>query len=69
MVGVFLLAAGTFIIALGGTITGATGLRNHDYLYLTMAVGVILMFVGYLQTIRSTPAPQQSAAQTAPGRS
>lgn len=58
MVGVFLLAAGTFIVALGGTITGATGLRNHDYLYASMALGVVVMFVGYLQTIRPEPVAQ-----------
>jgi hypothetical protein len=59
MVGVLLLAVGTFLIALGGTITGVTGLKNHDYLYITMAAGSILMFVGYLQTIR----PEASLAQ------
>jgi hypothetical protein len=68
MVGVLLLAAGTFLIALGGTITGITGLRNHDYLYLSMAAGVVLMFVGYLQTIRPTPAPQGKVTQPAPDR-
>jgi hypothetical protein len=68
MIGVLLLAAGTFTIALGGTITGITGLKNHDYLYLSMAVGVVLMFVGYLQTIRPTPATQGNRAQAAPGR-
>src|SRR5688572_15741045 len=52
MIGVFLLAGGTLFIALGGTITGATGLRNHDYLYITMAIGILIMFAGYLQTIR-----------------
>ena len=67
MIGVLLLAAGTFSIALGGTITGITGLKNHDYLYLSMAIGVILMFIGYLQTIRPTPSPQGNRAQTAPG--
>ncbi len=59
MIGVFLLAAGTFIIALGGTITGLTGLRNHDYLYITMVVGLIFMFGGYLQTVRPQPVPQE----------
>ncbi|MDQ6693805.1 MAG: hypothetical protein M3014_05205 [Chloroflexota bacterium] len=65
MIGVLLLAAGTFIVALGGTITGATGLTNHDYLYLSMAVGVVVMFAGYLQTIRPTvPVPSTSAVAT-----
>lgn len=58
MVGVFLLAGGTLFVALGGTITGATGLRNHDYLYITMVVGILIMFAGYLQTIRPEPAVQ-----------
>jgi hypothetical protein len=60
MVGVLLLAGGTLLIALGGTITGLTGLKNHDYLYITMAAGSIVMFVGYLQTIR----PEASLTQT-----
>lgn len=67
MVGVFLLAAGTFIVALGGTITGLTGLSNHDYLYLSMAVGVVVMFAGYLQTIRPSQVPQGAVAQRATG--
>jgi hypothetical protein len=59
MIGVLLLAGGTLLIALGGTITGVTGLKNHDYLYITMAAGSIIMFAGYLQTIR----PEASLAQ------
>jgi hypothetical protein len=66
MVGVFLLAAGTFVIALGGTITGISGLHNHDYLYLTMAPGIVLMFVGYLQTIRPSPVTHGKVTQPAP---
>jgi hypothetical protein len=79
MIGVFLLALGTIVVALGGTITGATGLHNHDYLYIAMVVGVVIMFVGYLQTIRpdlstiraNTPAPEngklpQPAQRTIP---
>ncbi len=38
MIGVFLLALGTIIVALGGTITGATGLSNHDYLYYALGI-------------------------------
>jgi hypothetical protein len=65
MIGVFLLAAGTFVVAFGGTLKG---LFNNDHLlYPTMAVGVVMMFVGYLQTIRPTPSPQ-SVTQTVPGR-
>jgi len=69
MIGVFLLAGGTFIIALGGTITGLTGLRNHDYLYITMVVGLIVMFVGYLQTVRPTVAAQNRVFEPAPEHS
>lgn len=50
MIGVFLLAIGTFLVAIGGTIKGA--LLNDDYLYPTMVIGVLVMFVGYLQTVR-----------------
>ncbi|HST03699.1 MAG TPA: hypothetical protein VLQ48_03080 [Chloroflexia bacterium] len=55
MVGLILLAVGTFTVAFGGTVKGL--LHNDDYLYPTMALGVILMFLGYLQTIR-VPATQ-----------
>ncbi len=55
MIGVFLLALGTIVVALGGTVTGLTGLHNHDYLYIAMAVGAVIMFAGYLQTIRPDP--------------
>jgi hypothetical protein len=55
MIGLILLAVGTFTVAFGGTVKGL--LHNDDYLYPTMALGVILMFLGYLQTIR-VPATQ-----------
>ena len=64
MIGVFLLAAGTFIVAFGGTLKGL--MNNDDYLYPTMAVGVVIMFVGYLETIRTVPATQSKVAQPAP---
>ena len=50
MVGLILLALGTFTVAFGGTLKGL--LHNDDYLYPTMAIGVVIMFLGYLQTIR-----------------
>jgi len=69
MIGVLLIAAGTFIVALGGTLVGITG--NPDFNYIPMTIGVIVMFVGYLQTIRvSLPQPQiaeQRAAATGTG--
>lgn len=69
MIGVFLLAAGTFLVALGGTITGLTGLKNYDYLYLSMAIGVVVMFVGYLQTIRpGATRPIEAPTPAAEGR-
>jgi hypothetical protein len=50
MIGLILLAIGTFTVAFGGTVKGL--LHNDDYLYPTMAIGVVIMFMGYLQTIR-----------------
>ncbi len=66
MIGVFLLALGTIIVALGGTITGATGLSNHDYLYIAMSVGAVIMFAGYLQTIRPEPSPNRATVAPTP---
>lgn len=67
MIGVFLLAAGTFMIAAGGTLKGA--FHNDHFLYPTMALGVIAMFVGYLQTIRPNPVTQPAAPQPAQNQS
>ncbi|MEO8286758.1 MAG: hypothetical protein ABI670_10030 [Chloroflexota bacterium] len=68
MIGVFLIAAGTLIVALGGTILGLTGLKNPEYHYVGMVVGVIVMFVGYLQSIRVTlPQAQVAERVTATG--
>lgn len=57
MIGVFLLAIGTFLVAIGGTVKGA--LMNDDYLYPTMVLGVLVMFIGYLQTVRPSPVPAE----------
>ncbi len=69
MIGVLLIAAGTFIVAIGGTLVGITG--NPDFNYIPMAIGVVVMFVGYLQSIRvSLPQAQiadQRAAATSTG--
>lgn len=67
MIGVFLLALGTIIVALGGTVTGATGLTNHDYLYIAMSVGAVIMFAGYLQTIRPEPSLNRAPASVTEG--
>lgn len=58
MIGCVLLAVGTLIVALGGVLAG--WLNQHAWLYPPMAVGVAVMFVGYLQTTRSA-APQPAA--------
>ena len=59
MVGVLLIALGVTITAVGGSILGLTGLTNPEYHYVGMLVGVVIMFVGYLQSIRvSLPKPQ-----------
>jgi hypothetical protein len=62
MIGVFLIAAGTLIVASGGTLLGLTGLNNPEYHYIAMFVGVIVMFVGYLESIRVV-APQPQLAE------
>jgi hypothetical protein len=58
MVGCVLLAIGTLVVAAGGTLAGPFG--AHAWLYPPMAVGVAIMFVGYLETTR---APVPSAAK------
>jgi hypothetical protein len=55
MIGCLLLAAGTIVVATGGVLAGWLG--QHAWLYPPMAVGVAIMFVGYLQTTRA-PAPK-----------
>ena len=55
MIGCILLAVGTIVVAIGGVLAGWLG--QHAWLYPPMAVGVAIMFVGYLQTTR-VPAPK-----------
>lgn len=64
MIGVFLIAFGTFVVGLGGTIKGA--LHNDDYLYSSMVIGLIIMFAGYLQTVRPAVVPQGRVLEPAP---
>lgn len=54
MIGCILIAAGTFIVASGGTLTG---LGHREYLYISMAIGIVVIFVGVLQTRRSDQEP------------
>lgn len=60
MIGVFLLAAGTLIVAMGGTLKGA--FLSDDLFYPTMVLGVLVMFFGYLQTVRPAQAPASVSA-------
>ncbi len=54
MMGCVLLAVGTLVVAFGGTL--ARVFDAHAWLYPPMAIGVAIMFIGYLETTR-TPAP------------
>jgi len=61
MIGCVLLALGTIVVAMGGVLAG--WLNQHAWLYPPMAVGVAIMFVGYLQTTRVT-APKPAVQPT-----
>ena len=50
VIGLVLIAAGTLLVASGGTVYRAFG--NHAYLYTTMAPGVAVILLGYLQVNR-----------------
>lgn len=76
MIGCVLIAAGTLVVAMGGT---ATRLGQREYLYVAMSIGVATIFAGYLWTRRVEGAPllewrsvlperrlPVAAAQTAP---
>jgi hypothetical protein len=62
MMGCVLLAVGTLVVASGGVLAG--WMNQHAWLYPPMAVGVAIMFVGYLQTTR-TPHPAPAAQPSA----
>lgn len=49
MVGLILLAAGTLVVAAGGSLTR---LGHPQYLYIAMSIGIGFMFLGYLKTIQ-----------------
>jgi hypothetical protein len=59
LTGCILIAAGTLIVAGGGTLTR---LGQREYLYVAMAVGVAVIFAGYLEMRRPEPAPADSDA-------
>ncbi|MGH2561239.1 MAG: hypothetical protein ACRDJH_19390 [Thermomicrobiales bacterium] len=56
MVGCILIAAGTLIVAAGGT---ATRFGQEEYYYIPMSIGVATIFAGYLQTRRSDTAREE----------
>jgi hypothetical protein len=49
MIGCLLIAVGTLIVASGGTLTR---LGRPEYLYIAMAIGVSVIFAGYLEARR-----------------
>lgn len=49
--GLIAIAAGTLLVASGGTLVRAFG--NHAYLYVTMAPGVAIILLGYVQANRA----------------
>lgn len=65
MIGVMLIALGTIVAATGGSILGLTGLSNPEYHNIGILVGVVIMFFGYLQSIRVPQARVQVAERVA----
>jgi hypothetical protein len=59
MIGCLLIAIGTITVGLGGTLTR---LGRHEYLYIAMAIGVAIIFAGYLQTRRPDATSNQRSA-------
>jgi len=52
MIGCVLIAAGTLIVATGGTMAR---FGHREFLYIPMAIGVTTIFTGYLETRRPEP--------------
>lgn len=65
LIGCLLIAAGTLIVAAGGSLAR---LGLADYLYLLMAVGIAVIFAGYLAARRPEAArPSPAVAAASPG--
>lgn len=62
-IGCVLIAVGTLIVASGGTLTR---LGRPEYLYVAMAVGVAVIFAGYLEARRPGSAPAAVATASMP---
>lgn len=59
MIGCLLIAVGTLVVASGGTLTR---FGQPEYLYIAMAIGVSIIFAGYLEARRrETPAVRDAA--------
>jgi hypothetical protein len=75
MIGCLLIAFGTLTVAAGGTLTR---FGHHEYLYIAMAIGVAIIFAGYLEARRpdvaraaapgGDPGQQPERKQVAEGR-
>jgi peptidoglycan/LPS O-acetylase OafA/YrhL len=50
MIGCLLIAIGTVVVAMGGTLVR---FGHHEYLYIAMAIGVVVIFAGVLETRRT----------------
>lgn len=58
MIGLTMIAAGTLVVASGGTLTR---LGNPEYFYIAMTAGVGLIFAGYLRARKPDPQPATAA--------
>lgn len=58
MIGLTMIAAGTLVVASGGTLTR---LGNAEYFYIAMTAGVALIFTGYLRARKPDPQPATAA--------
>jgi hypothetical protein len=63
MIGCILIAAGTLIVAAGGT---ATRFGHEEYYYIPMSIGVGTIFAGYLVTRRADSARETLPAPVEP---
>lgn len=64
MIGLSLIAAGTLVVASGGTLTR---LGNAEYFYIAMTAGVSLIFAGYLKARKPDARPATSPARSGRG--
>ncbi len=61
MIGCLLIAVGTTVVGMGGTVTR---LGADEYLYIAMATGVSIIFAGYLQARRPDSAKLDPVPKT-----